>query len=191
MLTVPSDIVVDPTSFSGASVTFAVSAVDAVSGAAAVTCDRASGEVFPVGTQQVNCSATDPAGNRADRSFSVTVRPPAAPRIDAVTPSQSALWPANHQMVPLTLSVTARDAFGGTPVCEVTAISSNEPGNGTGDGDTGPDWSIGGGLRFAVRAERAGAGTGRVYTVSVTCRDARGVYTTGSTTVLVPKNQRE
>lgn len=189
VLTVPADIVVDPTSFSGANVTFAVSAADAVAGVVAVTCDRASGDAFSIGTQQVACSAADTAGNRTERSFSVTVRPPPAPSIDAVTPSQSALWPANHQMVRLTLSVIARDAFGGTPVCEVAAISSNEPVNGTGDGDTGPDWAILGGLRFDLRAERAGTGTGRVYTVAVNCLDARGSSVVGSTTVLVPKNQ--
>jgi hypothetical protein len=189
VLTVPADIVVDPTSFSGANVTFAVFAADAVAAVVAVTCDRASGDAFSIGTQQVACSAADTAGNRTERSFSVTVRPPAAPSIDAVTPSQAALWPANHQMVRLTLTVSARDAFGGTPVCEVAAISSNEPVNGTGDGDTGPDWAILGGLRFDLRAERAGTGTGRVYSVAVNCLDARGSSVVGSTTVLVPRNQ--
>ena len=39
----------------------------------AVTCSKASGTVFPLGTTKVTCSATDKAGNIGDSFFTVTV----------------------------------------------------------------------------------------------------------------------
>jgi len=65
-------------------------------------------------------------------------------------------------------------------------VTSNEPINGTGDGDTGPDWSFAG-LSFALRAERAGGGTGRIYTIDGECRDSSGNVSHATTTVRVPK----
>lgn len=43
------------------------------SGTANVTCTRASGDSFPVGTTHVTCTATDDANNTAECSFDVTV----------------------------------------------------------------------------------------------------------------------
>jgi hypothetical protein len=40
-----------------------------------------------------------------------------------------------------------------------------------------------------LRAERAGGGSGRVYTVIVTCRDASGNAAAKSTMVNVPKSK--
>jgi hypothetical protein len=37
------------------------------------TCAPASNQVFKVGTPPVKCTATDDAGNQAERSFNVTV----------------------------------------------------------------------------------------------------------------------
>ena len=57
-----------------------------------------------------------------------------------------------------------------------------------GDGDTSPDWEITGDLTVKVRAERAGMGTGRVYTITIACVDTSGNQTTSVMTVTVPKN---
>lgn len=46
--------------------------------------------------------------------------------------------------------------------CKITSVSSNEPENGLGDGDTAPDWVIIGDLKVNLRAERADTGSGRV-----------------------------
>ena len=48
------------------------------------------------------------------------------------------------------------------------------PVNDVGDGNTAPDWLVPGGLRADLRAERAGALDGRVYTLTVECTDASG-----------------
>jgi hypothetical protein len=54
--------------------------------------------------------------------------------------------------------------------CTLTA-SSNEPVNGTGDGDRAPDWEVLDAHHVRLRAERAGNGNGRLYTVGVACTD--------------------
>ena len=55
----------------------------------------------------------------------------------APDPDCSMLWPPNHQMVACTIQANASDNDGLPPHLDVT-ISSNEPDNGLGDGDTRP-----------------------------------------------------
>ncbi len=49
------------------------------------------------------------------------------------------------------------------------SVESSDPINGTGDGDTEPDWEILDGHHVRLRAERAGTGDGRTYTITITC----------------------
>jgi hypothetical protein len=72
-LAVPDSLSVDATSPSGAAVTFDASATDD-SGVATVQCLPASGSTFAIGTTTVSCTATDPSGNVAAATFTVTVR---------------------------------------------------------------------------------------------------------------------
>jgi hypothetical protein len=55
-------------------VTFVASALDKNDGPLIVTCVPAPGSVFPRGTTNVTCSATDGSGNSASASFPVLVR---------------------------------------------------------------------------------------------------------------------
>jgi large repetitive protein len=74
-VTVPADIVVNPTSTAGAIVTFTSSANDLVDGALTPSCTPPSGSLFATGTTTtVECTATDSAGNTGEKSFTVTVR---------------------------------------------------------------------------------------------------------------------
>ena len=61
--------------------------------------------------------------------------------------------------------------------------------NGTGDGDTAPDWEVTGDLTLNLRAERAATGTGRIYTITVESRDDFGNASTRTVTVTVPKSR--
>jgi len=108
------------------------------------------------------------------------------PVVSDVTPSMSYLWPPNHQLetVGLRYQVTGD---GGPYACSV-GVASNEPVNGTGDGDTYPDWVLSTDTSVRLRAERAGTGSGRVYTLTVTCQDAFGYWAAKNTTVTVPKS---
>ncbi|HXY86324.1 MAG TPA: HYR domain-containing protein, partial [Gaiellaceae bacterium] len=70
---VPSTITAQATSSSGASVSFTVTATDAVDGSDSVGCNHNSGDTFGFGTTEVDCSATDAHGNTGTGFFDVTV----------------------------------------------------------------------------------------------------------------------
>jgi hypothetical protein len=75
VLNVPANMTVYQDSASGATVTFSVTASDNC-GSPTIICTPPSGSIFPLGTTTVNCTATDPSGNTATGSFTVTVVPP-------------------------------------------------------------------------------------------------------------------
>jgi hypothetical protein len=87
----------------------------------------------------------------------------------------------------VTVNYTSTDNCQGPITCNLT-VTSDEPENGTGDGDQAPDWDILNDHHLKLRAERAGNGDGRVYTVMVTCTDQYNNSASGTKTVLVPKN---
>jgi hypothetical protein len=120
--------------------------------------------------------------------FVIATRDVTPPAIASVTPSQSTLSPPNHKMASLSLAIAATDNLAMSS-CAITAVTSNEPVTGTGDGDTAPDWSITGPTTLQLRAERSGSGHGRIYTVTVRCSDAAGNASTGTTSVMVPKGK--
>jgi Tol biopolymer transport system component len=72
-LVLPGPITVDATSPAGAVVSFTVSATDSVDPTPTVSCSRASGTTFPIGSTAVSCTSTDRAGNTSSGSFTVTV----------------------------------------------------------------------------------------------------------------------
>ncbi|MDX6709987.1 MAG: hypothetical protein QOH96_1003, partial [Blastocatellia bacterium] len=82
--------------------------------------------------------------------------------------------PPNHEMVIVSLTAQVADLVDTAPATRIISVASNEPENGSGDGDTAPDWEITGALTLKLRAERAGDGSGRVYTITVESRDRAG-----------------
>ena len=111
------------------------------------------------------------------------------PFISSVIASPTVLWPPNHKMVRVAVSVSATDDSGAAPVCQIAAVASNEPIDGLGDGDTAPDWEITGALSLNLRAERSGTGNGRIYTITVRCTDGSGNSSTNAAAVAVLKSQ--
>ena len=91
-------------------------------------------------------------------------------------------------MVAITLSADVVDAGGDTTV-RIVDVTSNEPDSGTGKGDRAGDIAITGDLSLSLRAERAGKGAGRVYTITVEVTDASGNVSQATTTVTVPHDQ--
>jgi hypothetical protein len=111
------------------------------------------------------------------------------PKFSRIGASPNVLWPANHRMVPVFVDVVAVDDQDPRPSCGIVSVASNEDVNGTGDGDTAPDWNVTAPLALQLRAERSGRGNGRVYTLTISCADAAGNAVAGTVTVAVPKDQ--
>ena len=115
--------------------------------------------------------------------------------IDAVPPvfeslraSPDVLWPANHKMVPVTVTASVADAVDPSPTTHILSVSSNEAAEGSGDGHTDADAQITGPMTVNLRAERSGTGSGRFYTITVGSRDRSGNASVETVTVAVPHN---
>jgi uncharacterized protein len=113
-----------------------------------------------------------------------------APTLE-VSVSPDTLWPPRHQYVEVTATVSVSDNFDQNPTVELVSITSNEPDNGLGDGDTADDIVILDDFTILLRAERSAQGTGRIYTLTYKAADACGNETYATATVFVPLNQKK
>jgi len=134
-------------------------------------------------------TATDYCENTNSCVQTIEVVDTTPPVISSVSASPEILWPPNHKMRLITVEAVALDNCDPEPVCEIISVKSNEPTNGKGDGNTAPDWEITGNLKVKLRAERAGGGSGRKYTITVKCTDDCDNSATEDTTVTVPHNR--
>ena len=112
-----------------------------------------------------------------------------APTFDEVSVSPDTLWPANHKYVDVTATVLVSDNFDANPTITLVSVTSNEPDNGPGDGNTVNDIVIVDDFHFKLRAERSGNGEGRIYTITYEVTDACGNSAMQSVTVTVPKSK--
>lgn len=145
---------------------------------------------FPVlqqGVYTVHLRAIDNAGNASAVTSLVVRVDTTAPVIGGVSASPSVLTSPNHKLRDVLVGYNASDNLSGA-TCAL-GVASNEPVNGTGDGDTAPDWLVLDAHRLQLRAERSAAGAGRVYTVTVTCSDAAGNTSSSNVTVTVPRGR--
>jgi hypothetical protein len=184
VLSTPFELRVDAESAAGATATWVATAFDLVDGDRPVTCAPPSGSFFAFGTTPVFCSAADTRNNSETVIFDVIVEDLSAPQFTSVVATPGALWPPNHQMVAVTVAAVAVDAVDPAPQIQILNVRSNQPVNGTGDGDMAPDWEITGPLTLNLRAERS-QGKERVYTIIVQATDSSGNVSTSSTTVRV------
>ncbi len=118
--------------------------------------------------------------------FRVTVQDNQPPVISAVTASPDLLWPPNHQMVNVQLKYQATDNC--SPFTTILSITSNEAQTNTVRGDLPNDWILTDAHHIQLRAERAGKGQGRIYTIRVLVTDASGNRDTAEVRVRVPKS---
>ena len=120
-------------------------------------------------TKTVTFTAADGAGNTSTATSTITVVDTAAPSINDVSASPDTLWPANHKMRQVTVTVDVSDICDANATCKIVSVTSDEPVN-----ETSPDWEITGDLTLELRAERSGNGDGRIYTITVECADSSG-----------------
>jgi hypothetical protein len=145
----------------------------------------------PLGSHTFTLQVSDGFGGVDSDTVTVDVVDTIAPTV-SVTVTPDRLWPPDHRLVPVSATVTADDLCAGALPVVLDSITSSEPDNGLGDGDTSADVSgaaVGTpDTTFALRAERSGAGPGRVYTVTYRATDPTGNAGTGSASVRVPRS---
>lgn len=146
------------------------------------------GEVIITRTWKV----TDDCGNKTEKIQIITVKDTIPPTITNISADPAYLWPPNHKMVTVTINYDVADNCSDQAhITKQLSIVSNEPINGLGDGDTEPiDYEVVGTDAHTVRlrAERAGNGDGRIYTIYITATDDCGNSTTDSAKVYVVHN---
>jgi hypothetical protein len=167
---------------------------------ASIVIDTSAVDTSTVGSYTVTYDVTDCNANPAVQvTRTVNVEDTTPPDI-SVTVSPDTLWPPNHKMVDIVAVVTVSDICDAAPTVVLTSVESNEPDNDqgkpydpqestSGDGNTVNDIDAKIGTEdyeFQLRAERAGAGDGRVYTITYTVTDASDNSASASATVVVP-----
>lgn len=192
VVTAPPAVTAECTGPTGTSVLLGLATATDICDASLVIGNNAPGS-FPLGSTIVQWFARDDSLNTGTANQAVTIVDTTPPLL-SVSLSQTSVWPANHKMVPITATITVSDVCDAIPTVRLVSITSNEPDNGLGDGDTANDIqgaAIGTDDRaFSLRSERGGVGIGRIYTVTYEARDASGNTTLASATVTVAHDQR-
>ena len=141
-----------------------------------VTCGHGGGDAFLL-------VVDDGRGGTAVDTVAATAVDTDPPVIQGVSLSATVLEPANKKMVQVFVDWSAVDlctgGFGIT--CRISSVTSNEPDEG--------DIEITGEHTINLRAQRLGTGSGRIYTITVTCTDAFGNAASRTATVTVPKGK--
>lgn len=140
-------------------------------------------------TLQVDDGVNTPVRSEMVLQIKDDIKPTLGPAAD-----KTILWPPNHSMISVTILANATDNSG-LPVTLTAVVSSNEPIDGLGDGDTAPDWSEPvidqeiGVIYLQLRAERSGAGNGRAYSIAITATDVSDNSSTANVKIIVPHDK--
>ena len=146
---------------------------------------------FPLGVTTATLTSTPDGGTPESDSATITVQD-TEPPVVRVKAEPYYLWPPNHDLKEVEIKVRARDRCSGEDdfVVELIDARSSEPDNGRGDGNTVNDIQgadLGTDDRnVRLRAERAGGGDGRIYTLTYRVSDADGNETDAEVNVYVP-----
>jgi predicted extracellular nuclease len=147
------------------------------------TAIQVSGQVNPSvpGTYVITYFVSDGV-NPASAARTVTVVDTVAPWLSPVIVTPSSIRASGHRMVDVLVLYLSSDLTG-LPACSL-GVTSNQPVNGAGDGNTDVDWQVLDRHHLRVRTERAG-GHSRIYTITATCVDASGNTRSAAATVTV------
>ncbi|MFD0634580.1 hypothetical protein ACFQ9X_26595 [Catenulispora yoronensis] len=143
------------------------------------------------GQHIVVCGATDnsPAHNTGatdGSNYAAALELDSAPPTVTCSVTPTTIWPPNKKLVPVTATVTVDDAFSGPAGFTLKSVTANEPLDPSDvQGFTPGTASTTG----ALRADRLGPGSGRIYTLTYQGTDQAGNSATCSATVTVPHNQ--
>lgn len=149
---------------------------------------------LPLGAHLVQLVVSDEHQESPPAFLEASVVDTTPPDLDVVL-SPNELWPPNHTLQSIAARIQATDTCSNDVRVRLVSVRSNEPDDalGGGDGSTSPD-IVGADIgtddrEFFLRAERLGAGAGRVYTVTYEAEDAAGNRTRTEATVRVPHSR--
>jgi len=148
-------------------------------GGNAITLSQSPLGPYAVGATMVTLTVSNNHGGSSQCSGTVTVTNAMPSTTGSLIATPNVLWPPNGKLIPVTIAAEGGCSAGS---CKIVSVASSEA---AGQGD----WLITGDLTVNLRAERAGNGDGRVYTITVQCSDAAGIVTTKTVTVTVPHDQ--
>ena len=171
-------------------------ATDNCDSSVTITATRSDGQPlnapYPVGVTTITWKGTDDAGNMGTDTQTITVTDANAPVI-VLTSGILKLWPPNHSYN--TFNVTQLVASA-SDLCDgevnindvvITKVTSDEPEDGPGDGNTLNDIVIAPDCKSVqLRAERNGDANGRVYKITLQVKDSSGNIATAVRQVIVP-----
>ena len=157
-----------------------------------------------VGAHDITLRVTDPQGAVATDTVVVSVADTTAPTL-AIAPDPGILRPPDHTLRTVRFAYQVDDACDPSPVATLAGVASSEPDDAPGAGDGATIGDVRGGVldgdpreggapgsgagKVDLRAERAGAGPGRVYTVIIAATDSAGITATAAATVVVPHDR--
>src|SRR5262245_22887249 len=167
-----------------------VGAVATVTFGTTAICALADGALI---SNTATIAATEIDPNPANNSASSTTTAINPPPVISLNPFIS-LWPPNHKYPTVTVAQMVQSVTANCPISVadvvIQKVASDEPCNALGDGNTIDDIAIGANCRSVqLRAERAGPGDGRVYTITLRVRDSGGAVTRAVFEVSVPHSQ--
>jgi hypothetical protein len=147
------------------------------------------------GSHEVSIVGFDSLGMRDTATETVTPTDTLGPVV-TTTKSPITLWPPNHEYAVISLDqcvTSVVDQCDGSlsPLTQgqITSVTSNEPANALGSGNTCNDIVLVDHDTVNLRAERDGGGQGRVYTIHFTESDLHGNSTPATCIVQVPHDQ--
>jgi hypothetical protein len=149
--------------------------------------------VLPLGEHAITLRVRDRPGARRTDSLVVSVVDTTPPGLSVGLEPQE-LWPPNHRLVEVAAAVEAVDLCGAAVVV-LESVTSSEPDDAP-DGEDGAtssdvqDADLGtADFALRLRAERSGAGPGRIYEVTYRATDGAGNAATATSTAVVPHDQ--
>ena len=150
---------------------------------------------LPLGVHAITLTVNDGIVDSTPDIVEVIVVDDIPPRITVIA-VPDVLWPPNHKMVDINLTVEASDNCDAGLDIVLTSVVSSEPDDAPGGGDDGhtindiqnaeigaEDYTI------SLRAERLGTGDVRIYTITYTATDASGNSASASAIVTAPHNK--
>lgn len=104
----------------------------------------------------------------------------------------SILWPPNHELVDIVIQANAQDDCG--HISLAATVSSSEPLNKEGDGNTDFDYTSpvvheDGTITLQLRSERSGKGIGRTYVITIFASDRSGNVTQAELQIMAPHSK--